>query len=92
MVNWQVTKVRALSEGRIYVEIQSGASGIFDVKPYMDCGILQELQKKHYFNQVYILFVAVTWPNGQDISPETLLSKMRPCNPLDSGADILHNL
>jgi hypothetical protein len=30
----------------------------------------------HYFNQVGILFGAVTWPHGQDIAPETLLAEM----------------
>jgi len=32
----------------------------------------------YYFNQVGILFGAVTWPNEQDIAPETLLAEMVP--------------
>ena len=31
-----------------------------------------------YFNRVGILLGAVTWPNEQDIAPETLLSQMLP--------------
>jgi Protein of unknown function (DUF2442) len=88
MMNWQVTKVQPLSDGQIYVEIKNGATGIFDVKPYMNRGILQELQNKHYFNQVYIFLGAVTWPNGQDIAPETLLKKMEACEPMKSNEDI----
>ncbi|HEY5139645.1 MAG TPA: hypothetical protein VIJ25_10080 [Methylococcales bacterium] len=30
----------------------------------------------HYFNQVDIFLGAVTWPNEQDIAPETLLAEM----------------
>jgi len=32
----------------------------------------------HYFNQVGILFGAVTWPNEQEIAPEMLLAEMIP--------------
>jgi hypothetical protein len=30
----------------------------------------------HYFNQVGIVFGAVTWPHKQDIAPETLLAEI----------------
>uniref|UniRef100_UPI0040566EC2 DUF2442 domain-containing protein n=1 Tax=Candidatus Electronema sp. TaxID=2698783 RepID=UPI0040566EC2 len=41
-------------------------------------GVFQELRNVQYFNQVGILFGAVTWPNEQDIAPETLLAEMIP--------------
>jgi hypothetical protein len=46
------------------------------VKPYLDKGVFKELKNIHYFNQVGILFGAVTWPHEQDIAPETLLAEM----------------
>ena len=49
---------------------------IFDLKPYLDKGVFKELKNIHYFNQVGILFGAVTWPHEQDIAPETLLAEM----------------
>lgn len=51
---------------------------LFDLKPYLDHGVFRELRDVHYFNRVGILFGAVTWPNEQDIAPETLLSEMHP--------------
>jgi hypothetical protein len=54
------------------------AIGTFDLKPYLDRGVFRELRDIHYFNQVGILFGAVTWPNEQDIAPETLLAEMLP--------------
>jgi hypothetical protein len=75
---WDVTTVKPLPDYQIYVEIENGRKGVFDLKPYLDRGVFRELRDVHYFNQVGILFGAVTWPNEQDIAPETLLSDMRP--------------
>jgi hypothetical protein len=75
---WDVTLVKPLADFRIYVEIMDGRRGVFDLKPYLDRGVLRELRDEHYFNQVGILFGAVTWPNEQDIAPETLLAEMVP--------------
>lgn len=76
---WDVKKVQPLSDYCIYVEIEDGRKGVFDMKPHLEHGIFRELQDVHYFNQVNILFGAVTWPNGQDIAPETLIESMQPC-------------
>ena len=75
---WDVKTVKPLPDFRIYVEIENGRKGIFDLKPYLDHGVFRELRDIHYFNRVGILFGAVTWPNEQDIAPETLLSEMLP--------------
>lgn len=78
---WDVKIVKPLSDYRIYVEIENGLKGIFDLKPYLDHGVFRELRNVHYFNRVGILFGAVTWPNEQDIAPETLLAEMLPLEP-----------
>jgi len=75
---WDVKAVEPLPEYRILVEIADGRRGIFDLKPYLNHGIFRELKDMTYFNQVGILFGAVTWPNEQDIAPETLLAEMTP--------------
>lgn len=75
---WDVKTVKPLVDYRIYVETEDGRRGIFDVKPYLGRGVFRELRDEHYFNQVGILFGAVTWPHGQDIAPETLLEEMIP--------------
>lgn len=75
---WDTKIVKPLSDYRIYVEIENGRKGIFDMKPYLDRGVFRELKDVNYFNQVDILFGAVTWPNEQDIAPETLLAGIIP--------------
>jgi hypothetical protein len=78
---WDVKFVKPLPDYRIYVEIEDGRKGIFDLKPYLDLGVFRELRNVHYFNQVGIVFGAVTWRNEQDIAPETLLAEMLPVEP-----------
>ena len=73
---WDVKLVKPLSDFCIYVETENQKKGIFDLKPYLDKGVFKELKNIHYFNQVGILFGAVTWPHEQDIAPETLLAEM----------------
>ena len=74
---WDVKVVRPEPDYRLYVELENGQKGLFDMKPYLDHGIFRELRETAYFNQVGILFGAVTWPNGQDIAPETLLAELK---------------
>ena len=73
---WDVKIAKPLSDYRLYVEVEDGRKGIFDLRPYLDHGVFRELRDLHYFNRVGIVLGAVTWPHGQDIAPETLLSEM----------------
>ncbi|MBK9232996.1 MAG: DUF2442 domain-containing protein [Anaerolineae bacterium] len=82
---WDVKFVKPLSDYRIYVELENGRQGIFDVKPTWIM-VFCETPDVHYFGQVGIQFGAVTWPNEQDIAPETLLAEMLPEEPLEPSA------
>jgi hypothetical protein len=84
---WDAKAVRPLDDFRIYVELQDGRKGIFDIKPYLNRGVFKELKSINYFNQVYISFGAVTWPNEQDIAPETLVSELQILEWENSQAD-----
>jgi hypothetical protein len=76
---WDVKYVKPLPDYKIYVEIEDGRKGIFNMKPYLEKSVFfNELEDIYYFNQVSILFGAVTWPNEQDIAPETLIAEMIP--------------
>ncbi len=75
---WDVKIVKPLPDYKLYVEIDDGRKGIFDVRPYLNKGVFKELKNISYFNQVGILFGAVTWPNEQDIAPETIIEELQP--------------
>ncbi|NOT68693.1 MAG: DUF2442 domain-containing protein [Methylophilaceae bacterium] len=86
---WDVKTVEPLPDFRIYVEIENGRKGIFDLKPDLNHGVFRELQDNHYSNRVGILFGTITWPNEQDIAPKTLLSEMLP---VESTASLKENI
>jgi hypothetical protein len=77
-MHWDVKVVRPSENFRIYVEVENGSKGYFDMKPYLDRGIFKELKNEAYFRTVGIVHGAVTWPNEQDIAPETLLAELQP--------------
>ncbi len=60
----------------------SGESKIFDVRPYLDIGVFQELKDYHYFSMATVCDGTISWPHGQDFCPDTLYEK--------SSAEQLH--
>jgi len=76
-MHWDVVAVKPLENYCIDVSLRDGSRGIFDMKPYLDLGIFQELRDPEYFNRVGIQFEAVTWPHGQDIAPATLYAHLK---------------
>lgn len=79
-MNSDVTIVKPLKGNLIYVELADGRHGLFDVTPYLVYGVFRELTDPAYFNRVGIQWGAVTWPNGQDVAPETLVAHMTLTN------------
>lgn len=77
-MDWDVKTVRPLDDYQVYVELEDGLAGVFDLKPYLDHGVFQELRDKRYFDQVDVVLGAVTWPHEQDIAPETLIAGLKP--------------
>ena len=45
---WDVKNVKPLPNFRIYVELEDGRKGIFDLTPYLNRGIFRELRDVHY--------------------------------------------
>ncbi len=70
----KVIKVYSLPHGRLYIEMADGQCGEFDMTPYMDSDFFSALKNEHYFKQVTLFFQGIGWPDGQDISPDTIMA------------------
>lgn len=74
---WDAKKVTPLPDYLLQVELLNGLHGTFDMKPFLDKGIFKQLHDPAYFAQASIEWGAITWPNGQDIAPETIYEAIR---------------
>ena len=53
-MHWDVVAVRPLENFCINVELRDGSHGIFDMKPYLDRGVFQQLRDPAYFIRVAV--------------------------------------
>lgn len=75
----------------LLVKLSNGKAGEFDVSPYLDKEIFQELKDPSYFRQVRPGFGGVIWPNEQDFSADTIEVEMRESESISSGIRCANN-
>jgi hypothetical protein len=73
----KVLSAMANDDHTLDLKFDDGTVRRFDVKPYLEYGVFQELRDQSYFKLVKVAFGTVQWPNEQDISPETLYLESR---------------
>jgi hypothetical protein len=56
----------------LLLTFDNGDKRRFDMKPYLDKGIFQELRDVNQFNSVHVSFDTVEWDNEADFDPEVL--------------------
>ena len=71
-MNPRVQSVKPNPDHTITLVFTNGEVKRFDVKPYLNKGIFQELQDLRVFNSVKPFLASVQWENGQDFCPDTL--------------------
>jgi hypothetical protein len=85
-MNPRVKEVTPNSDYTLTIVFANGEVRLFDVKPYLDKGIFQELRDKGLFNSVKPFLGSVQWQNGQDFCPDTLyLESLRSEDGKDSN-------
>ena len=71
-MNPRVISVIPEKNYQLRLTFSNGEQGIYDCSPLLDCGVFQELRNPVYFRQVKAVYGTVTWPNEQDLCPDTL--------------------
>jgi hypothetical protein len=77
-MNPRVTEVKSNPNYTITLTFTNGEVRLFDVKPYLDKGIFQELHDANYFKSVKPFLGSVQWQHGQDFCPDTLYLESEP--------------
>ena len=67
-----IKKVEPLKDHFLLLTFENGEKRKFDVKPYLEKGIFQELKDVAKFNTVHLSFDTIEWDNEADLDPEIL--------------------
>ena len=68
----KVISAEPIENYKLRILLSNGKKGIFDVSPYLDKGVFQELKEQQYFRSVKVAYSGVMWPHEQDFSAETI--------------------
>ena len=74
----KVTKVIPENNHTLLLTFDNGEQRRFDVKPYLDKGIFQELKEPAVFYSAHVSFDTVEWDNEADLDPEVLYAESVP--------------
>ncbi len=73
----RVTTVRPEQDYRLYVEFEDGTQGTVDLSDRLFGSMFEPLKDPSFFKQVTIdKFGVICWPNGADLAPDALHSKL----------------
>lgn len=67
-----VKTVKPINNYNLILTFDNGEKRQFDMKPYLDKGIFQELKDISKFNTVRVSFDTIEWDNEADLDPEIL--------------------
>ena len=67
-----VKQVKPIGNYNLILTFSNGEKRQFDMNPYLDKGIFQELRELSMFNTVRVSFDTIEWENEADLDPEVL--------------------
>jgi hypothetical protein len=73
----KIIHVAAVKDKKLSITYADGVSGIFDVKPYIKSDFFKQLDDDEYFKQVGLFFGGISWPEGQDLGPDTIAAELQ---------------
>jgi hypothetical protein len=71
-MNPRVKNVVPENNYTLHLWFTNGEEGIFDVKPYLDFEVFQELKNEKMFNTVRPFIGTIQWANEADLCPDTV--------------------
>jgi hypothetical protein len=73
-----IIEVRYIRDYIVWLRFQDGTSGEVDVSPSFRGPVFEPLRSVEFFKQVRVdpEIGTIVWPNGADVAPETLYSRV----------------
>ena len=71
-MNPRVKSVVPENNFSLHLWFTNGEEGIFDMKPYLDFEVFQDLKDEKIFNTVRPFLGTIQWANEADLCPDTV--------------------
>jgi hypothetical protein len=71
-MNPRVVTVIPNDDYTLNIKFENGEEKIFNIRPFLNFGVFKELKDLSYFKKVKPFMGTISWPDGQDICPDTL--------------------
>ncbi len=71
-MNPRVKEVTPLPNFELSIIFTNNENRIFDVKPYLNTGVFQQLKNEEIFKNVRPFLGSIIWNNNIDLCPDTL--------------------
>ena len=84
-MNPRVTDVQPNNDYSLNLRFANGEIRVFDVLPYLEKGLFQQLRDRGVFNSVRPFLGSIQWSNGLDLCPDTLYLDSLPLTSVASG-------
>jgi len=68
----RITAVIPIEDHILFVEVEDGSTGVFDLKPYLGGEVFAPLQDHGEFSAVQNRGYFLEWPCGADLSADTI--------------------
>lgn len=72
-----VLTVRPLGDHAVAVTLADGRSGTLDLSWLLGYPAFARLREPQYFARVAIAYGTLAWPDGEDVSPESVSARLR---------------
>lgn len=73
----KIKRLKILADHKLSVVFENGEMKTFNLTPYLEKGVFQELKNPNYFAQVKNGGYFISWPNDQDLSADTVYLEAR---------------
>lgn len=71
-MNPRIRDVHPNDDYTLTIIFENDEKRVFDVKPYLDKGVFNQLRDRRIFNSVKPFLGSIQWVNGLDFCPDTL--------------------
>ena len=76
-IRWDVEEVQAIGNRRLAVKFGDGLTGTLQISPAFCTGVFAPLLDDRLLEQATIQYGVITWPNGLDLAPDTMVAQIK---------------